>query len=158
MLTDHAYTVSLFFTGTFTLWVGRLEGRLACKKWHFGDSLAGGFMDRRSLTDADRSTEKNERLKRNRERCAHSVRTFTFERHSSCCDTSLYRAPKAPDYNDGETSSLESTTISDRGRIEIVGTSIHTLQVGLLQRSAGRNSWHPCRWNGFNQSRMLRLG
>ena len=34
------------------------------------------------------------------------------------------------------------TTISDRGRFEIVGTSIYTLQVRLLQRSAGRNSWH----------------
>ena len=39
-------------------------------------------------------------------------------------------------------SATRCTTISDRGRIEIVGTSIHALQVGLLQRSAGRNSWH----------------
>ena len=37
-------------------------------------------------------------------------------------------------------STTRCTTISDRGRFEIAGTSIHTLQVGLLQRSAGRNS------------------
>ena len=31
-------------------------------------------------------------------------------------------------------------TISNRGRFEIIGTSVYTLPVGLLQRSAGRNS------------------
>ena len=33
--------------------------------------------------------------------------------------------------------------ISDRGRFQMIGTSVYTLPVGLLQCSAGRNSWHP---------------
>jgi len=34
-----------------------------------------------------------------------------------------------------------SPTISDKRRFEVIGTSVYTLSVGLLQCSAGRNDW-----------------